>query len=351
METLFRPGLLKQKDFRFIWELQRYFFKFVLFLAFVSQVIEVVIYPEIRLTISILVPVILEMSAFLSVFRFRQKIHQLLKKVSDCSRALGLIEEKQKFRISIIIYCSIMMILTACYLLLHFNSKKRAFMINMMIKSSFFSFQLQEYLSIFLDVNVSVVIITQSLVLISLSGYYGFVCFYLRFLLRKLEQYARNASGDRYQHIIHTYLKIIHTVKFLEDYLCFSAFATVVSSMSGLFYANYSLLFASIGDLQHFLALLSGEIFFSTFIVMIIVPASAVNDALLSTKKALIFLTRIRPQHFNEVTLIISSEEVSLTLWKIYKIRKSLIISALGTLLSYGILVATLDTMKNPRVI
>ncbi|GFS75088.1 uncharacterized protein NPIL_637161 [Nephila pilipes] len=219
-----------------------------------------------------------------------------------------------------------------------------------MLKSSFVSFQLQKYFAVFLDVNTAVVIITQAFVLISFSGYYAFICFYLRFLLIKLEKYARNASGDRYQHIIYTYLKITHTAKSLEDFLCFSAFAIVIGSMFGLFYLNYSLLFAPIGGFQHFLTLFSGEICFSTFIGMIILPASAMNDALFSAKKALIFLTRITPQHYNEVTMIISSDEVLLTLWNIYTIHKSLIISAMGTLLTFGILVATLDTMTKPSV-
>ncbi|GFS33333.1 hypothetical protein NPIL_428281 [Nephila pilipes] len=125
----------------------------------------------------------------------------------------------------------------------------------------------------------------------------------------------------------------------------------VVSSVSGLFYVNYIMFFVPIGGYAHYLSSLSSEIFFLSLFVVIIGPASAVNEALLSTKKVLISLPRNFPQHFNELTMIIGSEffnDVYLTLWKIYTIDRSLTISAMGTLLTYGIIIATLDTMKNP---
>ncbi|GIY99631.1 uncharacterized protein CEXT_483381 [Caerostris extrusa] len=39
--------------------------------------------------------------------------------------------------------------------------------------------------------------------------------------------------------------------------------------------------------------------------------------------------------------------KTTLTLWKIYRIDKSLLISAIGTLISYGILVGTLGSVQN----
>ncbi|GFU72542.1 uncharacterized protein TNCV_22241 [Trichonephila clavipes] len=139
-------------------------------------------------------------------------------------------------------------------------------------------------------------------------------------------------------------------MKSLEDYLCFSAFLIVVSSMSGLFYVNYTILFVPIGGYQHYLASVAGEIYFSALFVMVVVPASAVNAAFVALKKSSIFLLGKLPHHFKESAMIINKESlevVPLTLWKIYKIDRSLIISAIGTLLTYGILVATLDTMKS----
>ncbi|GFS33335.1 hypothetical protein NPIL_428291 [Nephila pilipes] len=111
------------------------------------------------------------------------------------------------------------------------------------------------------------------------------------------------------------------------------------------------MIFLPIGGYGHYLASVFGEIYFSTLFVVVIGPASAVNESLLSAKKVLISLSRNFPQHFKELTMIIGSEcfnDAALTLWKVYKIDRSLTISAMGTLMTYGILIATLDTMKNP---
>ncbi|GFQ71566.1 uncharacterized protein TNCT_202481 [Trichonephila clavata] len=224
-------------------------------------------------------------------------------------------------------------------------------MINIMKNSSCCPLQLQEYIPLFLDMAFTIIVTTFCLVLTPLSGYYGFICFYLQFVMNKLERKARNVNKDyEYQPIIQVYLKLTEIIKSLENYLCFSAFLIVVSSMSGLFYINYTMMFVPIGGYQHYLACVLGEIYFSIVFVMVVVPASAVNDALITLKKALKPLLGKIPHHFKESLMIINNEgldEMSLTLWKIYKIDRSLIISAMGTLLTYGILVATLDTMKS----
>ncbi|GFY62228.1 hypothetical protein TNIN_263401 [Trichonephila inaurata madagascariensis] len=114
------------------------------------------------------------------------------------------------------------------------------------------------------------------------------------------------------------------------------------------------MLFVSIDGYLHYMIIVIGEIYFSTSLLIIIVPASVVNEALLSAKQTLMSLAVKIPQHAKELTIIINGEclnEVSLTLWKIYKIHRSIIISTIGTLLSYGFLVATFDTMKNPSIV
>ncbi|GFU74187.1 uncharacterized protein TNCV_2901611 [Trichonephila clavipes] len=236
---------------------------------------------------------------------------------------------------------------------MHFYSNRRTFSINIVVTSPFFSFELQEYILLLLDAVIILNAITQTLVFTALSGYYGFVCFYVRFLLNKLELFTRNVRVDNYPQVFPTYLKLVDIVKCLEDSLCFSAFVIVVSSMSGLFHVNYSMLFVPIDGYLHYMIIFIGEIYFSISLLMIIVPASVVNESLLSAKQTLVSLAVKIPQHAKVLTVIINDEclnEVSLTLWKIYKIHRSTVISAIGTLLSYGILVATFDTMKNSSI-
>ncbi|GFT34802.1 uncharacterized protein TNCV_3241271 [Trichonephila clavipes] len=126
----------------------------------------------------------------------------------------------------------------------------------------------------------------------------------------------------------------------LEDYLSFSAFVIVLSSLLGLFFINYELIFVS-GDYLH---AFFGEIWFIASFCMIILPASAANIAFSSAKEAVQSLSWKIPQYYTNLKVIIRSDctkHVSLTLWKVYKIKRSLIFSAMGTLATYGMLLAT----------
>ncbi|GFX53056.1 hypothetical protein TNCV_1655151 [Trichonephila clavipes] len=78
---------------------------------------------------------------------------------------------------------------------------------------------------------------------------------------------------------------------------------------------------------------------------MLILPASAANSAFIAAKEAVQSLPWKIPQYHTKLKVIIRSEcmaDISLTLWKTYKIKRSLIFSALGTLVTYGMLLATL---------
>ncbi|GFR06290.1 hypothetical protein TNCT_60331 [Trichonephila clavata] len=97
---------------------------------------------------------------------------------------------------------------------------------------------------------------TSALVFIPLTGYYGFVCLYAEFLFNTVEKWARHLSKDcSCIPIIQSYVELIDVIKSLDDYLSFSAFIIVLSGMAGLFYANFEILFFSIGSSSHTLAL------------------------------------------------------------------------------------------------
>ncbi|GFU36606.1 uncharacterized protein NPIL_605091 [Nephila pilipes] len=131
-------------------------------------------------------------------------------------------------------------------------------------------------------------------------------------------------------------------MKSLDDYLSFSAFVIMLSSMSGLFHLNFHLLILSEDGYLHTLV---GEIYFSVSVALVILSASATNSAFVTAKEAIFSLPWKIPQYHKEIRLVIWSEcarDVSLTLWKTYKIEQSLIFSAIGTLVTYGILLGNL---------
>ncbi|GFU58461.1 uncharacterized protein TNCV_3416861 [Trichonephila clavipes] len=129
-------------------------------------------------------------------------------------------------------------------------------------------------------------------------------------------------------------------MKSLDDYLSLSAFVIVLSALLGLFFINFELILVS-GD---YLRAFFGEIWFFVSVCMIILPALAANIAFSSAKEDVQSLPWKIPQYYINLKVIIRIEctkDVSLTLWKVYKIKRSLIFSAMGTLATYWMLLAT----------
>ncbi|GFT48277.1 uncharacterized protein NPIL_308071 [Nephila pilipes] len=219
--------------------------------------------------------------------------------------------------------------------------------------SHYYSLETEHYMLLILDIDVIAVLITSSLVLTSLSGYYGFVCFQLQLIFSRLETSTENVKKNcNYGQIIYNYLELIRIVKSLDDCLNYPAFVIVLSGLLGLFYTNYDLVFVPKSGCLHYFSITLGEIYFFTLFVMIMLSASAVNSSSAAAKEAVMSLPGKVPEHYNELKVVVRGEcmrDVSLTLWKTYKIDRSLLISALGTLLTYGILVATLGAMNGSR--
>ncbi|GFT36559.1 uncharacterized protein NPIL_695891 [Nephila pilipes] len=193
------------------------------------------------------------------------------------------------------------------------------------------------------EIGVIAIPTASALVCIPLAGYYIFVCFYVKFLLNRVENSITHSSKDfSYMPIVQSYVELINVLKSLDDYLSFSALVIVLSAMSGLFYINFSLfILCSEGYLHTFI----GEIYFSVLVAILILSASAANRAFVTAKEAIFSLPWKIPQHYKEVKMAIRSEctrDVSLTLWKVYKIERSLIFSAIGTLVTYGMLLGNL---------
>ncbi|GIZ04642.1 hypothetical protein CEXT_164861 [Caerostris extrusa] len=73
-------------------------------------------------------------------------------------------------------------------------------------------------------------------------------------------------------------------------------------------------------------------------------PSSGNDDGISSIFASLV--SKAVPHHKTSCAPKILPQ-TALTLWKIYRIDKSLLISAIGTLISYGILVGTLGSVQN----
>ncbi|GFV64087.1 uncharacterized protein TNCV_2461141 [Trichonephila clavipes] len=123
------------------------------------------------------------------------------------------------------------------------------------------------------------------------------------------------------------------------------AFVTVLNGMIGLFWCCYHVVFYSSKTTAQHSTLLCFTIVFLWLKLFILVSASITNALLDKTKNSFRCMTyRISTLHL-EIKRHLKeylTQENHLTLWKIYVMDLSLVITSFGTLLTYGMLLGTL---------
>ncbi|GFQ95776.1 uncharacterized protein TNCT_205271 [Trichonephila clavata] len=349
LESLPHEVFSKNSFLNFVLKCLQYLFSILECVAVASQLIASALLLNNKVHWVLFILVLLEIIANLQTRKSRKQIHLILMTLQKCTQKLQCFQDGRKFRTSIFAYFAVMFGLNISYIMSYFYSSEGIVFKTSMKNSQFASQEVKQFF-IFVPEILSVAFpALTALVFISLTGYYGFVCFYAKFLFNRIEEKIKNLSKDcSCMPIIDTYVELTTLLKSLDDYLSFSAFVIVVSSLAGLFYVNFGINFLYVGDVIHFL---SAEIWFSTLVCMIILSASAVNSASLAAKEAIYSLPGKIPRYYYELDVIIRSDcmrDVSLNLWKIYKIDRSLLLSALGTLITYGMLLVTMgSTIKS----
>ncbi|GFY46996.1 hypothetical protein TNIN_11291 [Trichonephila inaurata madagascariensis] len=117
-----------------------------------------------------------------------------------------------------------------------------------------------------------------------------------------------------------------------------------------MFWLSYNVIFVTQDGYLHYLSCMVGELFHYSIIGLVIISASSADRAVKVAKEAVMTLPVRISQYYNELKVILrknSKENICLTLWKAYKIDTSLIISALGVVMSYGFLIAISGTVSS----
>ncbi|GBM70886.1 hypothetical protein AVEN_28455-1 [Araneus ventricosus] len=112
--------------------------------------------------------------------------------------------------------------------------------------------------------------------------------------------------------------------------------------MIEIFRAGYRLAFDPKISLEHFLALSLSAMFHLFLQMAIMISASIANE---EDEHVVQCLPCWIPKHENDLKLEFENEfrqNINLSAWKIYTLNRSLIITSLGTLLTYGVLIGTL---------
>ncbi|GIY69932.1 uncharacterized protein CDAR_466961 [Caerostris darwini] len=85
-------------------------------------------------------------------------------------------------------------------------------------------------------------------------------------------------------------------------------------------------------------------------LLITLIPAAAANQAAAIARAIVLSLPAWFPKRYSIIKRRVRRkfmQKTVLTLWKIYRIDKSFLISAIGHLISYGILVGTLGSVQN----
>ncbi|GIZ00926.1 uncharacterized protein CEXT_623731 [Caerostris extrusa] len=184
------------------------------------------------------------------------------------------------------------------------------------------------------------------------SGYFCLNCSYINLLFAEfISQSQKFITRPDYQITLQLYHELTETVTSMDNFLCYSTFINVLADMIGVFWACYVLVFEAQDDWQQQLYFLIAIIVYSAWLLMIMLPGSVVNQNVEVAKGAILSCPGWYPNHYNELKTCVRTKfkqkKATLTLWKIYYINKSLLISSLGSLVTYGILFGTLGTVQN----
>ncbi|GFT46667.1 uncharacterized protein NPIL_538421 [Nephila pilipes] len=116
--------------------------------------------------------------------------------------------------------------------------------------------------------------------------------------------------------------------------------------MGALFAFNYSVVFYPSEDIKTYFILIYGVFQNVMSLLLLMIPAAECNRVSNLALETIKSLPGWLPQHRKVLKMHIRQKHRKtflLTLWNIYVIDKSLLISAFGTLLTYGFLVGNID--------
>ncbi|GFS75878.1 uncharacterized protein NPIL_172161 [Nephila pilipes] len=130
-----------------------------------------------------------------------------------------------------------------------------------------------------------------------------------------------------------------------NEFLPYPAFITVLCILGAIFSTGYIVAFHFLDDIETYFTLIYGVLQNILALLLLMIPAAGCNRSLILAQETIKSLPGWLPQHRKVLKMYIRQRHgktFNLTLWNIYVIDESLLISAFGTLLTYGFLVGNI---------
>ncbi|GIY38485.1 uncharacterized protein CDAR_39231 [Caerostris darwini] len=302
---------------------------------------------------AVLIVQFLRLVICICVFRSRARIRLLTKELYRISNMLNFytIQKNKMLKICIWLYCLFVISMIVVFAVTFVSSGMIAQEQNLLRSSKLVPVRFKEPAVVIINGWFIFTILAGNCVFATLPGYYCFVCccmkqFFLHFVWKSKILIAH----QDYQIILEIYKEMNETILCMDNDFSLSIMITVVDILANLFWFGYSFafppnvnsmtgIFVSIGFVQYFILLL-----------ITLTPAADVNQAAAMAREFVLSLPGWIPKRYSNIKVLIRRSfmrETALTMWNIYRIDNSLLISAVGTLISYGILIGTLGSVQS----
>ncbi|GBO20039.1 hypothetical protein AVEN_84854-1, partial [Araneus ventricosus] len=152
-------------------------------------------------------------------------------------------------------------------------------------------------------------------------------------------QLSKSCSLQDFRKCFAVNLEILKYLNNFDEHLAFPAFLAVLLTMINLFRSGYQLAFPPVVSTRYNFFSSATAIFYLTFQLLIMISAAVTNEE--ASKTTSVILDKKCSTRSEKARLEKRLKESNLTLWKIYVLDRSIIISSIGSLLTYGILLGT----------
>ncbi|KAF8797097.1 hypothetical protein HNY73_001401 [Argiope bruennichi] len=304
--------------------------------------------------VSLLFVFVMQASSYCFIRKSKIQIEQILKTLNRISHQLDCNADYRKRKMMIYVFCMLMYGLILAFLFTYFYSDQRindqAYLKNSTLFLSFSKLN-PNFLPMLRDFSVSSHTLVNSIFVIGSTACYAFLCIEMRCLFLHITYQIQSVkSKENVYQLLHAYDELANVLSDVDSIFSYTVFVLVLSSMAGLFWSTYSLIFLQKTHLEFITPFWFSGFYFVIVLLAVILSASETARAGNVAREWVVSLPGFFPLLYLELKIQIRKNfkrEIALTLWKMYTIDRSLLFSALGTLVTYGILIATLGNVQS----
>lgn len=181
----------------------------------------------------------------------------------------------------------------------------------------------------------------------AVSGYFCCICILLKETLKYTERKLHQAISEGTDYLFENYIEITSFIRFVTTQFHVILLTKFTAILIELFHEMYHVLFTVIDSRLLLTYRLLNIIFELTHFIAICIFSSSVSDAASAVRnEAQRLITKVKSLENLKFAFAMSDEFVGFKIFNSIVIGKSLILSAIGTLLTYGMLIASLNANK-----